>query len=698
MYDMKHILYNIERGLAVITLVLALAASSCQQPEPTVGSDVEIFQIVDGEQVALGEIDAALGGQKYEFVLFSNIGEWQLKPTYEEDNEWCKAWPSEGKNDARIAIKVFENDTAYPRTCEMNVVSRGKVMATITFNQVANQPSMELAYAYPDDTKIVNEFGESFKVRIDSNIEWKAEVTYNSGWLALGEKGSDYQELVVTENPTTEERISSVKFRAIGTDIEHMLYIRQGTAEDFNAASKYTIAQTLMLLDEGVGVVSDNIYVQGYVVSDYTSGNFGAKHMVVMDESNSGILVEFEDEFSNVYPVNTLVTLHLKDMAFVTDTTGADGLEGSFGSKIAGFPSARVKFAEPSAGIAPIELHVGDDIANYEYCLVTLKGVEYVIPYGTYLNVNEDFNGDYLDYAYSYSQPFNTFHSEYIQPLRDKSDNIIELYTRRDADFRAARVIPDGSGDITGVVMRRTKSEVPIYHLRMRSLADDQISDDASTRRAKTIMQIGPWSKKKQLDKVTACVGIGTLNTSATDGGVILGSSSVSMYLSNAWARCTPSTLNPENNRWYPLFATAEGVTYFSVRALNWWDNNYNRITDCQGVAWIITTNTTGVEGQLSLDMVFGSSSGGPMHFAVEWATDENAPLDEWKHCGDFIAANASLSNSMKAYTLDLPDACKNQSNLVIRLRVSENMRAKNTSAIDPTGNSQIGVIRLSSR
>jgi hypothetical protein len=449
---------------------------------------------------------------------------------------------------------------------------------------------------------------------------------------------------------------------------------------------------------DGVGSIHDNVYVQGYVISDYTSGNFGAKHMVVMDESNSGILVEFEDEFSNIYPVNTLVTLHLKDMAFVTDTTGADGLEGSFGSKIAGFPSARVKFAEPSAGIAPIELHVGDEIANYEYCLVTLKGVEYVIPYGTYLNVNEDFNGDYLDYAYSYSQPFNTFHSEYIQPLRDKSDNIIELYTRRDANFRAARVIPDGSGDITGVVMRRTKSEVPIYHLRMRSLADDQISDDASTRRAKTIMQIGPWSKSKRLDKVTACVGIGTLNTSATDGGVILGSSSVSMYLSNAWARCTPSTLNPENNRWYPLFATAEGVTYFSVRALNWWDNNYNRITDCQGVAWIITTNTTGVEGQLSLDMVFGSSSGGPMHFAVEWATDENTPLDEWKHCGDFIAANASLSNSMKAYTIDLPDACKNQSNLVIRLRVSENMRAKNTSAIDPTGYSQIGVIRLSSR
>ena len=699
MYNMKYILNKIERGFAILTLAVALAASSCQQqPEPTIGSDVEIFQIVDGEQVPLSEIDTTLGGEKYEFVLYSNIGEWKLLPTYEEDNEWCKAWPSEGKNDARIAIKVFKNDTAYPRTCEMNVVARGKVMATITFNQVANLPSMELAYDYPDDTKIVNEFGESFKVRVNSNIEWKSELSYNTGWLRLGEKTSEYQEFIVDANPGDTERVTSVKFRAIGTDIEHRLYINQGTSADFNAARKCSIAELQMMLSDGIGAISDNVYIQGYVISDNASGNFGAKHMVVMDESNCGILVEFEDEYSNIYPVNTLVTLHLKDMAFVTDTTGADGLEGSYGAKVAGFSSARVKFAEPSSGIAPIELHVGDEIGNYEYCLVTLKGVEYAVPYGTYVNVNEDFSGDYADYAYSASLPYNTFYNEYIQPLRDSSDNIVELYTHKNATFRAARLIPEGSGDITGVVMRRTKSSKPIFHLRMRSLEDDQISDDASTRRAKTVMQIGPWTKKKQLDKVTASVGVGTLNTSATDGGVILSSSSVSMYLSNAWARCTPSTLNPADNRWYPLFATAEDVTYFSVRSLNWWDNNYNRITDWQGVSWLITANTTDVEGKLSLDIVFGSSSGGPMHFAVEWATSETAPLSSWKHCGDFIAANASLSNSMSAYTLDLPDACKNQTNLVIRLRVSQNMRAKNTSAIDPTGNSQIGLIRLSSR
>lgn len=697
MYDMKHILYNIERGVAALTLVLALAASSCQQPEPTVGSDVEIFQIVDGEQVALGEIDAALGGQKYEFVLYSNVGEWQLKPTYEEDNEWCKAWPSEGKDDALISIKVFENQTAYPRTCEMNVVSRGKVVATITFNQVANQPSMELSYAYPDDTKIVNEFGEKFKIRIDSNIEWKAEVTYNSGWLALGEKGSDYQELVVTENPTTEERISSVKFRAIGTDIEHMLYIRQGTAEDFNAASKYTIAQTLMLLDEGVGVVSDNIYVQGYVVSDLESGNFDPTQMIVMDDSGSAICVEFEDADSNIYPLNTFVTLHLKDMAFTLDQgTGVD--ESTFATKLAGFPSSRVKFSEPSSGIAPIVLNSVEEMGMYEHCLVTLKNVEYAVPYGTYVNVNEDFSGDYLDYAYSYSQPFNTFYNEYVHPLRDANDDLTEVYTLRSAKFRASRLIPEGSGDITGVVMRRTKGEKSVYHLRMRSLEDDKISEDPATRRAKPVMQIGPWTEKKRLDKVTSSIGVGHLRTSASNEGAVLGASSVSIYLSDSWARCVPATINEQNGKWYPLYATAEGVTYYSVSAINWWGNNYNRITDCDGVAWIITTSTAGVEGQLSLDLAMCSSSGGPMYFMVEYATSESAPIDEWTAVEEIIAANSSMSYGQKLYTIDLPQQCNNVPNLVIRLRVSQNMRSKNTSAIDASGNCKIGLIRLSSR
>ena len=82
----------------------------------------------------------------------------------------------------------------------------------------------------------------------------------------------------------------------------------------------------------------------------------------------------------------------------------------------------------------------------------------------------------------------------------------------------------------------------------------------------------------------------------------------------------------------------------------------------------------------------------------IEFATSEGAPIDEWTPVKEIIAANSSVSYGQKLYSIDLPAECNNVPNLVIRMRVSQNLRAKNTSAIDPSGNCKIGMIRLSSR
>ena len=698
-----------------MTVSVALLFAACQNSEETAatGTDIKIYWVNNesGQEEDLPkEFDCKIKEDdknplKFDFVIYSNIGEWELKPTFEEDNEWCKAWPSEGKNDARVAIKVFENKTAYPRTCEMNVVSRGQVMATITFNQDANTPFMEFSYAYADNTKIVNEFGESTKIRVNSNVEWKAELTYDIDWLRLGEKTSEYQEIIIDENPDNESRVASVLFRALGTEISHRLYISQGTAEEFENATKWTIKEVLDSLEGDEGGISDNVYVEGYVISDYTSGNFDARQMFIMDESNAGMCVEFEDSYSNTYPVNTKVTIHLKDLMFVADKDVLTPTDGTFGSKVVGLPNSRIKFAEPSAGIDPIEITSGDDLYKYEHCLVTLKDVEFAVPYGTYCNVNEDFSLDYNNidglgtaYDYSKSHMYTTFGHEFVHPLRDSQDNLVELYTLRSAKFRAARLIPEGSGDITGVVVLRVKDGEPIYHLRMRTLADDQTSDDPETRRAKPVLKIGPWTKAKALDKLTASVGKGDLRPSFGNHGVVKGSTTVSAYLADSWARCTAATYNFSTEKWYPLYATAEGVTYYTLKALNWWDNNYNRINDCPGSAWVVNTTTSGIEGRLSLEFSMCSSGGGPRPFVVEFAESEDAPISEWTQVAEIISPNISVSYSQKLFTIDLPAGCNNKQNLVIRLRVPRNERASTASATSDTGNNVLGFVRLSCR
>ena len=87
---MRHILYYIEKSLSLLTISAVLLFAACQQPEEgATGTDIKVYQVVDGQEVALEEIDSSLSGQLYDFVIYSNIGEWELKPTFEEDNEWC---------------------------------------------------------------------------------------------------------------------------------------------------------------------------------------------------------------------------------------------------------------------------------------------------------------------------------------------------------------------------------------------------------------------------------------------------------------------------------------------------------------------------------------------------------------------------------------------------------------------------------
>lgn len=685
---MKTHISNIH-GFATAAASVALAAApllcSCESKDAE-GSSVVI---ADG----LHEITYSEDGGIQAFVVYSDVGDWELKPTYEEDWEWITAWPASGRNDARFSVKVDENTSAYPRTCDLNMVAGGRVVATITFNQKGATPKMEVAYS--SDTKVVSSLGEQFKIKVEANIDWSVDIPDDADWLSLAEKTDAYQIFDVKENPLNAERTTTVTFVAMGTTIAHPLVVKQAKpSESFHESRPVTIADILDMTGGGAGTVDENVYVEAYVVSDFTCGNFPAAQMFVQDGSGKGLCIEFDDEDSNDYPLNSKLTIHLFGMSASLDKeTGCP--------KFDNFSRTMIMKTEESDGIAPIKTDDISTIGDYENCLVELQNVEYVLPYGTYLNINETvLNADYGTYDISPSLPFCERNNEYVHLLRDASGNAAQLYTFHTFVARASRMIPEGTGNIRGVVMRRSKKEGAVYHIRMRSLDDDRISDDASTRRSKTVMQIGPWTAYKNgLEKASASVGKGQLKESATGEKVAVNNSagSASMYFQPAWTRCAPATLT--NGRWIPLYANSTDVIYYCIVGQDWWQNNFNRIEDCDGTAWLITASTIGYAGQLSLELAMASSSSGPMNFCVEWSDDENAPLDDWTTVGTLVAANASTSQGMKIYTIDLPQECCDRSDLVLRLRVYNDRRAKNTSTpIDRAGNNRIGIIRISSR
>lgn len=684
---MKRTIISIFRQAALLTTSLLSAALlfSCENKEVE-GTTVTI---VDD----LYEVDFTAAGGTQSFIVYSDVGDWELMPTYEEDWEWITAWPARGSNDARFSIKVEENTSAYPRSSDLNIVANGKIAATITLNQDGAEPYLELLFS--SDTKLASSLGEEFKIKVSSNIDWSADIPAEAGWLKLGEHTDEYQIFTVEENTVDQERSTTVTFSAPGASLSQTLNVTQAKpSESFHESRKVSIADILAMTGGGAGTVDENVYIEAYVVSDYTSGNFQPEQMCVQDESGKGLCIEFDDESSNDYALNSKLTIHLYGMSASVDSeTGAP--------KFGNFTRTMIMKNEESSGIAPIEIDDVSTIADHEYCLVKLRNVEYVVPYGTYLNINETvLNADYAGYDITNSLPFSEKNNEYVQLLRDAYGNVTQLYTFHTFIYRASRMIPEGTGDITGVVMRRIKNEGTVYHIRMRKLEDDAVSDDPSTRRSKTVMQIGPWTEYQQgLEKATASIGIGQLKESATGESIAVNSSAgnASMYFQPAWTRsCTASLVD---GTWIPLYANSTDVIYYCITAQDWWQNNYNRIEDCDGTAWILPVSTAGYTGQLSLDFAAASSSSGPLNFCVEWATDENAPLDYWTEIATYAVTNASTSQAMKLYTIDLPQECCDRSDLVLRMRVYNNRRAKNTSTpIDRAGTSRLGIIRISSR
>lgn len=149
--------------------------------------------------------------------------------------------------------------------------------------------------------------------------------------------------------------------------------------------------------------------------------------------------------------------------------------------------------------------------------------------------------------AYQASADYNDLTIEYGHYLRDAKGHTAKLYTTWSFTERALSMIPEGAGDVTGIVNKRYKCDmydgrdemrrpVESWCVRIRRESDvTNFETPAASRLSKTVMQIGPWTDNKgAMQTVTASVGRGQLKHSV--GVEVLGSTSGNtqqMYL--AW-------------------------------------------------------------------------------------------------------------------------------------------------------------------
>lgn len=686
----------------------AVVATSCEKDE----TQEKYVYILDNGMNGIQEVSFDTTGGTQDFLMYSNHGGWKLVPTYEEDLEWLSFWPTEGVGDARFSAMVEKNATAYQRHGTLNIVVGDQPVATIRFNQTGAVPT--LTVNVKETGKTVSVKGETFTVGVEANIDWVAELVdpADASWVTVGEFTPTSQTFVCAPNPGAEPREAQVRITAYGTALSCVFTILQpDMSSSFEVAEKVTIAE---LLAAGEGRIARNVYVAGSVISDRTTRNYpvaystgGGAHvnntMFIQDET-AGLWIEFESEEDNSYDTNQTVTIHMYGQIVERDPY-------TNGLKIGSLSSAAVQRAEAGTPVEPVVIDDLSQLSRYENRLVTLRNVEFALPYGTLVNINEgaSYLGIRQGAAYQASADYNDLTIEYGHYLRDAKGGTVKLYTTWSFSERASSMIPEGAGDVTGIVNKRYKCDmydgrdpmrrpVESWCVRIRRESDiTNFTAPSSSRLSKTIMQIGPWTDNKgAMSSVTASVGQGQLKHSV--GVDVLGATSGNtqqMYLAWAHARCAAAAWDDARKIWLPVYGNTKGVQYVALMAQGWWKNTAAIHSDTDGCCWILSDLTTkGYTGQISLQFTASSNTSGPMYFQMEWAPTDDAKV--WTPIGnEYVASNWHNSIAAPEYLFVLPDALKDRERFSIRLRATRQRNASDSDDI-ASGTSRIGVVRMS--
>ena len=660
-------------------ILAALALDSCKDDE----TGEFYLRLYDSPEALVLDQN----GGRQEFVLHTNVGDWQVRPEFDEDLSWMEIWPMKGRDDGRFTIEVKANKTAFDRLCDLQIVSGGKVVQIIPVRQQGAEPSLVLDFSA--DCKRVSATGETFDIGVIANTGWKAEVLGDaSGWIHLTEATEQSQSILVDKNETDGERTGVIRFSAPQTSLSVTLQVLQfDPATDFAYAQKTDIAALLAKVPSG-GEITDNLYIEAYVISNRAKCAFDAKTMFVQDASGHGLWIEFSSEKENTYNLNDCLTLHMYGSVFQVE-------QPSTAMKVVNFTASSVKKQEASQGIEPIRVASLAELADYENTLVRLEKVEFVMPYGTYVNIDEDYYGK--TNGSPGAAEFNDGTSEYGHFLRDTKGNLAKLYTSIKFMDRFAALMPEGSGPLTGIVIKRRKNNVvsPVIHLR--SHEDNQVLEDPATRISKTLLQFGPWTTVQALTSVTASVGTGSIRTTNLTPNVATKGGSTSLYWQWSYARHHTAALDA-NGKGTPAYKRNVSIQYISLGAQNWWNANGSMIKDQPGGAWMISTSMTDVTGHLSMVFNNMSTNTGPLKYTVEWAEDETAPAADWKYIGEYLASEYQSGYQLMQYVVPLPDELRGKSKVVIRMRVTENICARNngTKITMPSGLNMISYLRIS--
>ncbi|MGX5820718.1 DUF5689 domain-containing protein [Chitinophaga lutea] len=627
-------------------------------------------------------------------IIVYSEGGWNVQAA--EDAPWVSFLQSSGAGKGEFIVKVESNEGNLPRA--VNLVIKGdRKSDTVNLQQRGLTPAINLT----ETTSMVIASGGSLKTPVITNVPLpKMTVTYRfepadqTNWVSPVEikDGSFFFKADTNKTATLRKAVLKLSYLdALGTTVSDSIAISQHPGQDYAGAvaKDFNYVKTAL----AAGVISENIYIEGVVISDKGHPNIAKnlntatnKHTLDKTENAIAVYVQSPDGTNGLY----FKTKTPGDNTFNFNDRVKIWLKGATLAKLTGPNRAVISNLEAihvmqkEAGTTPLTpriKHMSELTDNDLYTYVKLADVELSVPFGSFTNVNEGYIARMDCYPSS---------------IRDINGNSMYMLTNLDVPYRRTGTeVPKGSGNITGILVSETLDRfggsLGKYSIRHLKREDIDLATDRANGFSNVLVE---WSRFKNEYAATPTNTQNPMTPDIGDGRFFHSKGGVLNFTSTGGIGATSdysATMQDPNGK-------KGAVDNGGWLARNWWVG-----TAATGEYWGIEVSTKNVSTQLSLQLEGNSSPGAPRNYICEWSPNNTT----WTSAGTYTLEDiADWTNTLltqapayKTVNINLPLAASGLDKLYIRLRAANKVSGTSTSptagTVNATAYSRLGHISI---
>lgn len=651
----------------IMIFFLCVAISGCKDDDEVEGT----LSLDDAEMIAQPEAGIA------KVVVRSNT-KWKL--TAPKD-EWYSINIGEGDEDGMFKIKYTENASDDLRSLDVVVATiDGKETKTFSFKQLSRNLFINL-----DNSAlgIKSKAGNS-KVNVLTNVPYSGfafdieyAVTPAQEWLVNMKIEDGVFSFESLQNPDQSERTATITLsytdpydRTVSED----LVVTQAAKADYDLAVEKDFGYVKTKMASSTAI-NEDIFIKGVVIANGTFANFPKNRYSIQDENNKAILFESDD----LIPFNRYDSLYL----WIKDCAVKEYTEGDFTYKVlSGVSSTRIIEQKENDTFATKEMYMKDITDDYLFSFVTLKEVEFAIPFGGLTNFNEGYN----------NATYKQYLKYYPQSIRDVKGNNMYVLTNLEVAYRRES-LPKGSGNMSGIIVREFNSnfggDLGKYSIRHLEKSDIAIAENRTNGFSNVLVE---WD----------CAKPTGMAEGATFIAPTVGISTATLYKKGA------SGFYSSSGAGKIYFVTDYRGDVFDNAQAQVANGAYNADTWTTNDWWIMKDiSTVGISKPLSLQLETNvSTNNGPKDMIVEWSLDgtswtavENGEFT----CQGQIATSGvtgtvtypRLIPGFKIYDFLLPNDLLGKSNIQIRLRCNSTERVDEDSRYGVTGTHRLSHVSI---